>query len=335
LFCYCGAVFAGFQRFFFGAIKRGQDMHRTTITLTARSAEEFQGKLQWIGKPCRKPQPLVLLLQDPRIYVNAFQVPNGPRQGIRYHILMEAVEKLSLPVEDIILDYQILSRDSDMVFGVYLCASRDTIADYASVPDPQTVRLVKITDRFLCLLERFRNRQSCQDRCYCLLYMDRDQEFRIAVLQDARITLIRHVMFEDMNEASDALIQTLRFVCAKSKIKSLDGIYWGGEGASCPLLMETLKKNVAVDCPVEELPEEASAGDMNVNLLRERLRWQRTQQALYAAWTAGLMIVFMLTGALTWKIYQLETEIGSFSAAYTVYDYELARKYKERLAPHE
>ncbi|MFA5259925.1 MAG: hypothetical protein WC450_01710 [Candidatus Omnitrophota bacterium] len=310
-------------------------MHKTTITLTAQSADEFREKLRALAQPGRKSQSLVLLLQDPRVYVNVFQVKHGPQQDIRYHILMEAVEKLSLPAEDIVLDYRILSRDPDMVFGVYVCASRETIAEYVSLADPRTIRLVKITDRFLCLLDRFLKTEACQNRCYCLLYMDRAQEFRVAVLQDARITLIRHVQFEDINEASDALIQTLRFVCAKSKIKSLDGIFMGGDGTSRHYLMEVLKKNVEVDSPVEELREEVFWGAPNVNLLRERLQWQKTQKALYAAWTAGLMIVFILTGALTWKIYQLEMEIGWLSSVYSVYDYELARKYKERLFAHE
>ena len=310
-------------------------MHKTTITLTVQSADEFKEKLQLIAKPNKKLRPMVLLLQDQRIYVNVFQVKNGSRKEVRYHLLMDAVERLSLPAENIVLDYRILHREADMVSGVYLCSSRETIDEYVSLVDPRVVRLVKITDNFLCLVDRFLKAADCQNRCYCLLSMDSPQEFRIAVLQDARISFIRHVQFEDINEASDALIQTLRFACAKSKIKSLDGIYWSGEGQACHQMLEVLKRNVDLDSPLEELQDETAGGLPDVNLLKDRLQWQKNQRTLYAAWTAGLMVVFMLTGALTWKIFQLEMEIGRTSSAYSIYDYELAQKYKERLVTYE
>ena len=308
-------------------------MHKTTITMTVRSADEFKEKLQSIIKPSRKPRPLVLLLQDHQVYVNMFHVKNGSRQEVRYQLLMEAVEKLSLPAEDIVLDYRILCREDDSVSGVYLCASRDMIEEYVSLADPRAVRLVKMTDKFLCQLDRFQKTEDCQGRCYCFLYVAGPREFRIAVLQDARITFIRHVPFDDINEASEALIQTLRFACANSKIKSLDGIFWAGDTVSGQGLKAVLEKNI--DCPVKELTEDAFGALPHVNLLKDRLQWQKTQKTIYAAWTAGVTIIFLLTGSLTWKIFKLETEIGRVSSSYSVYDYELAQKYKERLSSHE
>lgn len=205
-------------------------MRISTLSLTSSSPDDLRTQLANLSLlDVSRAKHVTLSISGDRVLVQPFKMADIKIKDVKLRLQMVSVELLNLPVDQIAFDYQILSSNGQFVCGVFTCAPKSLVNEYAEVIKDSGLSPLKITAYILTSIQAFQQHNLDVAERFCLLDFSSDGYINLAVLHELRFELLRKVRFDNAREALFEIKQSLRSACAKSSVKHFDNVYFSGD----------------------------------------------------------------------------------------------------------
>jgi len=198
-----------------------------SLILTTSSPEDLSKKIS-TTKGLEQYNFVSIAIRGNDVHVCPFRLPKIPLKELTQKLEFEAVELLNLPLEEIEIDFQILDSSDETIKGIFICTSRKLLNEYMHVLKATKLAPIKITSHLIASIDAFLVKHSHNVQRYCFLEFSQDQKINLAVFNNCQCELLREITYENLDEAKQEIIQTLRSACANSKAKKYDHIYLTG-----------------------------------------------------------------------------------------------------------
>ena len=348
-------------------------MEQSILNITAVSPEDLEKILremkQTDGKACRF---VSLALHDPGILVSPFSFdavsiidllstkknvkspasvgnegcpPAGEagrfnikkekvNKELKTKLMFEAVGLLSLPVEDIELDYQILTSENQKLSGILICMPKILFNEYLQVTEKLNFVPVKMTSGILLDMDFILDQLQGKTGRFCVISFYKDTVIHLAVFHDGRCELVREIPYEDHNEAYTEVLQSLRSVYAKSSEKKCGQIFYCGNLSGKDDLIEMFSR----DFKSEIFQKKAAKGlsftprnFFNLNLMRNHAVSLKERSSAIAY--MRYIIIFALLACVysLFHILSIDRETKTIKGSYTKSDYEYAKRLQQQV----
>lgn len=206
-----------------------QKSSESVLLLEVASPEQLRSLIPAVLASAKEPVRFVsLVLSGENVIARPFELEDVPWPQIRPRLLSRAVEVLSLPADDIELDFQLFSSAQNKRCGLFVCMPKKQLREYLRICDAGGLIAVRITTRLLAAVESFVGKQEERPERFGLLDVSREKRIGFAAF-DGRQWLLREIPYEHPEEAKGGVIQSLRSFCAKSSVKECGPIYVAGE----------------------------------------------------------------------------------------------------------
>lgn len=223
-------------------MSKNKDEHNVLV-IEASSPEDLKINLESIFKITRLESRFVsLAISGPQVLVCPFHYKDVRVKDLKNLLRLEAVELLSLPANEIEVDFQIFRSTEDLICGVFLCLPKGLLKKYVDVLDKAKLIPIKVTAHIFASIETFLRQQAVMDQKLCFLDFSKENLIHLAVFNNEQCELIREIPYEHIDEARQEVIQSLRSVCAQSSLKNFDTIYCIGELAGLDDLRQEIEK---------------------------------------------------------------------------------------------
>ena len=312
-------------------------MKEKLFALTVSSPEELAGNRS-LFREKRKNKCLfvALAISGSQVLVRTFDLPKAPFPDIINNLKFDAVELLSLPVDEIELDFQVLSSTKEKVSGVFACLPKKLLADYLSILDKEKITPVKITAYILAHIDAFLLSHTTNNKRFCLLDFSKRDIIHLAVFNQKQCELLREIPYENLEEARLEVIQSLRSACGKSHAKQFDHIYFSGDLAQSEQLASEIGRDFS--SATEHIPfidiKTALCHESNffdLNLLSKYSFFLSGRKKILKITNILLWLCFFICLLLTWEIQKTEKLINILKSSYSASDYDYARNLKNQL----
>jgi len=247
------------------------------VSLISGSTADLAHKLQTLDKKVKsKSRYVSIAISDKRVMTCPFDLPRVSLKKLKDRLALEAVELLSLPADQIVLDYQILESTKEGFKGIYCASPRDLICKYLDVIKQEKFIPVNVTLDMLKRIDSFFSAKTDIKERFCLLVFAKDSNIYLAIFDGLRLELMRKVQYESLDEAKEEITKSLRSACAKSVKKDIDKIYIAGEVLSDESLMTDLKNNFSTECQriddvISENKMKRKGNFFKINLIRREV----------------------------------------------------------------
>ena len=205
-------------------------MKKTVVSFICSSPDELKklaDDLRMVPRP-NEVQYASVGLRGSSFLISPFQIPRAQESKIKEYLISEAIELLSLPAEDISLDYQIIGAEG-VVSGYFICMPKNTFREYLSLLHAAELIPLCVTAGSLKIMNAFLKKIDILKERFCYLDFSEDARINLAVFFDGNCELIREIPYETLDEAKTEIIQSLRSVSAKSSLKECHCIYLSGK----------------------------------------------------------------------------------------------------------
>ena len=167
------------------------------LSLEAGSAQELDDALTTMTRNGLNGSAYASLsLRDPGVLVRPFKIDDCADAELREKLLFEAVELLSLPTEDIELEFQVLKTDGNNYSGIFMCMPRILLKEYLSVLNKKKLYPFKITSSTLADIDNFFQERQASGERFCLFDFSRKNSIKLVSYQDQQCDLLREVPYE-------------------------------------------------------------------------------------------------------------------------------------------
>ena len=247
--------------------------NHSPTTFTVTSPQEL-GEVLAQRPSGTEPAFAAVAVSGPQILARTFQFQNIPPAKTKLSLQAEAIELLSLPINEIELDYHVYNSTSEKVNGIFICLPRKSLKEYFSILDKHQVIPVKITAAILPAIETFCQEHPTTGRC-CLFDFSVPQKVNFIILQDQQCEFLREIHYDNLAEAKTEIIQTLRSVSASSAVKSFDQAWCAGDLDDKAELVAAIEKHLGIKIergdPInidKSLSAEPGPGAIDLNLAK-------------------------------------------------------------------
>src|SRR5258708_4419934 len=104
------------------------------LYLLSDSPEDLYGQLSEMAKKEKlKGRQCYLALVDKDVFIRPYNLKVSENIKFRTQLGIDAMELLSLPIDEIALDYQIFEKDKTLYKGTYVCMNRHQLGKYSYV----------------------------------------------------------------------------------------------------------------------------------------------------------------------------------------------------------
>jgi len=312
--------------------KRKEALHTAQVS----SIEELGNALPDISNNGAATHFVALAINTSEISVCPFHLDNVNQKEVKNRLVSEAVEALSLPADEIELDYQIFDSTEDQVRGVYVSFPKKLLQDYLSVVDRSGYIPIKIVPSIIAGIDSFLDQYKREKGRLCLFDFSKPKMIYFAVFSNGHCDFLREIPYEDSDEVEHEVIQSLRCACAVSSIKQFDHIYFSGSVPNKDQLFLRVKElfcekvthgyftNIEASLRRQDNTFALNLIDQKSFSLKER---KIIQKVIYGGLAFCLFIVLVLAA----NIFSTRGEIKHLESKYTTADYTHALDLERRL----
>jgi hypothetical protein len=305
-------------------------------TLQISKPEELSNALPGISNNGVATHYVALAVNNPKIMVHPFQLDNVPEKEIKNHLILEAVEFLSLPADAVELDYQVFESSQNKIRGVFVCYPKTLLQDYLSVLDQSGYIPVKIVPSILAGIDAFLVQYKGSKGRICLFDFSQDRMIYFAVFSKGHCDFLRQIPYEEAGEIEHEVIQSLRCACAISSIKKFDHIFFSG---NVPHKTELIKRVRHLFCDDVthgyftdvEASLRRTQNIIALNLIEKKTFSLRQRQMIKQTIRASFALCYTIIFVLSIMIWKTELDIRHLKSLNHAYDYGYAQSLQRQL----
>ncbi len=311
-------------------------MKNSLLAFAASSAEELENKITTsLKENPSKSRLTTLAIGGPQVLICPFNLEKMSSKELLAHLRSEAVGMLSLPLDQIVMDYQILSGEDETVAGIYTCLPKSSLDGYLAVLNNAKLIPVKITTYFLATIDSFFRQHETKNERFCLIDFSKETNINLAIFMDHQCELIRQIPYDDDNEAKNEVIQSLRSACSKSRNKQFDNIYFYGHLTNKENLILEIEKVFNTKTTRYHSMDVSSLTTQDnfftINLLKEHAFSLQERRLIFLAVHAVLLIVLLVNIGLGIKLFEINKNITDIKSSYNDSEYSYALSLQEQV----
>lgn len=216
---------------------------------------------------------VTLTLTSPKIVVRQFELPRLSLRELKNNLQLESAEFLSLPPEEVVFDYQILDSSVDRINGVFVALPQDTLEEYylkitqaKMVPLSITVEILDVINAFLQRID--------YTSSFCFVNFAMGNRIHLALFNAGHCELLREIPCENISDAGQEVLNSLRYAIGKSSVKHPEKIYCSGDCPDKDELISELEneftiKGESVDLKGVEAQGQGRKDYFKINLIKE------------------------------------------------------------------
>jgi hypothetical protein len=183
-----------------------------------RQLTEMAPKEQLKGRQC------YLALVDHEAIIRSFDIKVSQKINFRTQLGIDAMEFLSLPVNDIELDYEILEQDDSQIKGTYICMNRHRLGEYNYTLSKFGIYPLQVIPYALVVANYFLS-QDLGDKQYILVDCFKPSWAVFGVFMKSRCIMVRLIHYESLEELRTEINASVLSACSKSPLKECSGLY--------------------------------------------------------------------------------------------------------------
>jgi len=312
------------------------------LVIEVSSPEELEAKLLRFSKEKTQPPSryVHLVVNGQQVLSYPFYFENADFPEVEHRLMLEAVELLSMPAEEIELDFQVFNYTSSGIRGVYSCMPKKTLEDYFSLLYKAKKVPLRVTPRILLTFDSFFKQYSPKENSFCFFDFSKDNTIQLAAVNEGYCYLLREILYEDSEEAKQEIIQSLRCASSKSNAKQFERLYLSGALADKKDIVSQIAKEFGA--PIESFKSPNILDSKNqegfffkLNLVRNYFFATEQRKKIFKVIDLAIVVclgVSILLGATTIRSGMLIKRINSsFSAS----DYQYAKEIEIQLKKYE
>ncbi len=304
------------------------------LTVTANAPADLDKQLRDILKaPHKRNYLLTLALTDPHVLVYPFSFDHVPLKDLKIKLMFEAVGLVSLPADEVKLDYQILMNEGDVIKGIFICMPKRLLNEYLKIVYKSGLIPIGITSVILSRIDFFLMRYGNRKERLCLIDFYQNHLIHIAVFHNGQCELLRKIDYEGTDEAWKEVVQSLRSVTARSADKQGGRIYVSGDVKED--VVKKLAENFQTGPETVMADWDDALGDSNrffsLNVIRDEQVQAKEREKILQVMKCLLIVALLGCSCLTFNIWKIHKEIQMTTASYKKADYEYAQKLQERV----
>ncbi len=314
-----------------------QNSKENIVCLEAASPKELAELLKGLPKDkAGKSRFVSLNVYGPQILVRQFDLPRLNPAELKNALRLEAVELLHLKPQEIEFDYQILSSSKDKINGIFVALPKKLLEEYASCCDKAQLMLSSVTASSISAVNSFFCKNKAIGGTFSLLVFSERNHIYLSVFDNRLCVLLREIYYENLNQAEQEVINSLKYSCARSVNKQLDTIYCSGEVSDKDELIARLEKVLDVSVQKGDFTGKVSCapwqeGFFKINLMKRYCLTINERIILLKAENLALALCLFLCVALGVKVIKDRLSIRQARSSFTLSDYDYAKKLLEKI----
>ena len=309
----------------------------TPLTFLVTSPQELSEILAADFKKSDSQSPfMTLAISGPQVIVRAFHFKNIPIPQVKSKLQAQAVELLSLPLNEIEFDYQIFNSTPEKTTGIFGCMPKNLLKEYLSIIDKAKLIPLKLTAAILACMDSFYKRHPITEGQCCLLDLSNPQKINLAVFHNKECELLREIPCDNFSEARFEVIQTLRSASAASTVKQFDHVFCAGDLHGKEELLAQIEKvfGAKIEVGIVLDGKEALAAEdplLNLNFIRRHsvsaLERKKILEAANIALVLGAAACVLLTAVVLYT----GKRVQDLKSSYQSSQYDYARKLEKQI----
>jgi hypothetical protein len=312
-------------------------MNIPLLTLTVSSPEELTKTLSDIQKKSPGQYRFIsLALFDPKLLVYPFSFENISFNELKLKIMSECVGLLSMPVREIEIDFQILSHQHNQFRGIFICMPRLLINKYLQVIYKANLVPIKITAAILANIDSFLTEHRKTKERLCIIDFCKKNTVHLSIFQEGRSELLREIHYENHNEISHEILQSLRSVYGKSSDKNVGKVYGWGYTEDNKDILQKLDTDLLLKVDTT-LPPNRESGLKNadsffsLNLVRNYTVSLKKRQKIITGMRVVIALVIVACIFSYFQIAKFHQERKNISSSYTKAELEEAKRLQQKM----
>ena len=278
-----------------------------------------------------------IAISDSQVCVRAFHFKDIPLKRTKSQLHAEAVGLLSLPLNEIELDYYLSPAGEEQpINGIFICMPSKLLKEYLAILDKAKLIPLKLTATIVPAVESFAlHPDISKERC-CLLDFSFPNKVNLAIFLNKQCEFLREIPYDDVAEAKNEITQTLRSACATSTIKQLDYVYCAGDPVDKEELLREIEqrfetkieRGISLDIK-ESLIREDSA--FNLNFLKSYSFSLSKRKQILKVTHALMITVIALCLILTGKILFTQKALKDMKSSFKSSQHDQALRLEKQL----
>ena len=181
-----------------------------------------------------------LALVDHDAMIRSFDLKVSEKIKLHTQLGINAMEFLSLPVNDIALDYQITEQDDTQVKGTYIYMNRQQLGKYNHALSKFGVYPMQVIPYALIAANYFLSREL-GDKQYILVDCFKPSWAVFGVFMKSRCIMVRMIHYDSLDELKTEINSSVLSACASSPLKQCSGLYVFGDYEHKEELLESYR----------------------------------------------------------------------------------------------
>ena len=317
-----------------------QDNRNNLTILSVSSPAELHKQLESLA--CVRKQQLCfaeLQIYGSGILIRQFDLPHLASRELLNALKLEAIELLSVPTSAIALDYQIMDFSGERIRGIFIAMPAERVREYKNCLRLTQVIPIKMTAKCISVLGEFlADHPEALKNNFCFLDFSKSNIINLAVFINGQCELIREIIYENVNDAEQAVLDSLKYSYGRSVAKKLNKLYFSGIIEEREDLIKSLEGKIEIE------PKLAFAGGpsqlakehyhelfLRLNLLKKDYLIAPFRSTLLQTEKIFLTAGIVCCIALGINIIKGAQSIKRLQSSFSITDYEYARLLQEKL----
>lgn len=290
-------------------------MTNRVLQLEARSPEGLENTIAGLVEKERVENSFVTLsISGQKVIVRQFELPALSPRELKNSLQLEAAELLSLPPEEVAFDYQILESAADKINGLFVALPRDILEQYYLKINQTKMVPLSITAEILTVIDSFLRKINSASSNFFLLNFAKENTIHLALFNAGRCELLREIRYENISEAKQEIINSLRYAIGKSSSKHPEEIYFSRGPTDKNELITDLEnefgaKGRAVDLKGMETQARETRNYFRINLIKEYTVSLPLRHSFHRVLNLAIGVVFLACLLVLFRMGKLDTLI--------------------------
>jgi hypothetical protein len=195
----------------------------------------------------KKASYIELGISGKQVIVRQFDLPRLNPRELKNHLILEAAELSNLSPREIELDYQIIQFLDTKIKGIFVAMPRNVLRDdFLSKIGKVRFKSMKITAQILTAMDSVLSAIDERLNNFCILHFANGNIINLAVFDQGHCELLRQISYDNLDEAKNEVLHSLKYAWGKSSSKEQEGIYYSGESTGKKQLIADLEKELSL-----------------------------------------------------------------------------------------
>ena len=298
------------------------------------SLESILPKVIKENKRCRR--YIALAVSEGQIFVFPFYFRDILPESLDDQIKLKAVELLNLPVDQIILDFQIFGKLENEVWGVYTCIPKLLVEKYLEVLDSVKVSPIRMVPLSLVSIDSFWQNHKEGNGRNCILDLTKKNMVCACIIQEDKCEMFREIPYEQIEDAVKDIDQTIHSASSKSRIKQLNHVLYFGDSQEARQIVFLLGQKLNKEVEHRELNDmlyslKPRGNVFSINLIKNYSLSLAQRANIELILKSVFLFLVFIAVTLTFRILEREVQILDMESLYTSDQYNKALELQRKL----